>query len=73
MAGLGAMIVAVAHLAAGDLPTDVGIDTSMISDLQTSVNKGRLRQGLEAVLSGDTVSERHELWSDAGGPYVDCQ
>ena len=62
----GSMIVALAHLAAGDLPEDGGIEESMISHLQTPENKDRLRQGLEAVLSGDTVSELHELWSGAG-------
>lgn len=60
----GAIIIALAHMAGGDLPEDV--DESMVADLQTPENKSRLRQGLEAVLSGDSVSELHELWSEAG-------
>lgn len=62
----GSMIVALAHLAAGDLPEDGDIEASMLADLQTPENKDRLRQGLEAVLSGDTVSELHEMWSEVG-------
>lgn len=60
----GAMIIAMAHLAAGDVPE--GIDDSQLESLRTPEARERLRQGLEAVLSDGTVSELAEQWAESG-------
>lgn len=60
----GAMIIAMAHLAAGDVPE--GIDESHLQSLRTPETRERLRQCLEAVLSDGAVSELAELWAESG-------
>ena len=60
----GAMVIAMAHLAAGELPE--GMSTEQVSHLRSADNRERLRQCLEAVLSDDTVSELHAVWAKAG-------
>lgn len=60
----GAMIIALAHLAAGGQPEDggeVGVDK-----LQTPEIKERLRQCLEAVLIDATVSGLYTHWQAQG-------
>lgn len=60
----GAMIVAMAHVAAGNLPA--GLDSAKVKTLQTPETKERLRQALEAVLSDSSVSGLAEQWAKAG-------
>ncbi|GAB3690672.1 DUF4259 domain-containing protein [Corynebacterium nasicanis] len=60
----GAMIVAMAHLAAGSVPE--GIDDSQLESLRTPQNRERLRQCLEAVISDGTVSELAGQWAESG-------
>lgn len=60
----GAMIVAMAHMAAGNLPED--ITEEQAAQLQTPQTRERLRQALEAVLADSTVSGLYQLWTDAG-------
>ena len=60
----GALIVALAHLAAGDLPE--GIEPAHVTQLQTPEMRERLRQSLEAVLADGTVSELAGHWAEQG-------
>lgn len=60
----GAMIVAMAHLSAGNLPE--GITGEQAAQLQTPETRERLRQALEAVLADSTVSELYQHWADTG-------
>lgn len=60
----GAMIIALAHLAAGNQPAEggeVGVDK-----LQAPGMKERLRQCLEAVLIDGTVSGLYARWQGEG-------
>lgn len=60
----GAMIIAMAHLAAGEVPED--IDDAVLAPLRTPQTRERLRQCLEAVLSDGAVSELAEQWAESG-------
>lgn len=60
----GAMIIALAHLAAGDVPE--GIDEAHLESLRTPESRERLRQCLEAVISDGAVSELAEQWAESG-------
>ncbi|RNE48658.1 hypothetical protein C5L39_07225 [Corynebacterium alimapuense] len=60
----GAMIIALAHLAAGDLPEN--ITAEHVSELQDPAMKERLRQSLEAVLADGTVSGLAGHWAKQG-------
>lgn len=60
----GAIIVALAHLAGGDLPE--GITPEQVAELQTPEVKERLRECLGAVLSEGTVSELAAQWAEEG-------
>ncbi|MCS5479950.1 DUF4259 domain-containing protein [Corynebacterium sp. YIM 101645] len=60
----GAIIVALAHLAGGDLPE--GITPEQVTELQTPEVKERLRECLGAVLSDGTVSELAAQWAEEG-------
>ena len=60
----GAMIIALAHLAAGNQPEEGGeVDAAA---LQTPEMKERLRQCLEAVLIDGTVSGLYAHWQGQG-------
>lgn len=60
----GADVIALAHLAAGNVPDEVsGADLDV---LRTPENKEILRQSLEAVLVDDTVSELYSEWEAEG-------
>lgn len=60
----GAMIIALAHLAAGNQPEE-GDDVDAAA-LQTPEMRERLRQCLEAVLIDGTVSGLYSHWQDQG-------
>lgn len=60
----GAMIIALAHLAAGEQPGDT--QPVGTADLQTPAMKERLRQCLEAVLIDATVSGLYAHWQEQG-------
>lgn len=64
----GAMIIALAHLAAGDLPE--GIEPAQVTELQTPEVRERLRDCLGAVLSDATVSQLAAQWSEVGADQL---
>jgi hypothetical protein len=60
----GALVVAMAHLAGGNLPE--GISDEEVAELQTPEAKELLRQSLEAVLSDGAVSGLYTEWQQEG-------
>ncbi|MFP7365510.1 DUF4259 domain-containing protein [Corynebacterium callunae] len=60
----GALIIALAHLAAGNQPAE-GAEVD-VERLQTPAMKDKLRQCLEAVLIDDTVSALYARWQREG-------
>ena len=60
----GALIIALAHLAAGEQPEDDQVVNA--EALQTPEMKERLRQCLEAVLIDATVSGLYAHWQEQG-------
>lgn len=60
----GALVVAMAHLAAGELPE--GITEDSVAVLREPANRETLRQSLEAVLADASVSQLYEEWQAEG-------
>lgn len=60
----GALVIALAHLAAGELPE--GIDEESVAELRQPEHVEVLRQSLEAVLADGTVSGLYSEWEQEG-------
>ena len=60
----GALIIAMAHLAGGNLPA--GLTSDQVAVLHTPASREVLRQSLEAVLVDATVSGLYQEWQEEG-------